>query len=253
MEISKPAREVRALITAERDGMLCTISKKVAGWPFGSIAPYGLTDAGDPILLISEIAEHTRNLRADARASLLIRDSTAMEDPQAGARATLMGYAMPVPEPFLQGASRNYLDLFPNSSGYFSAHDFTLFQIKLTQVRYIGGFGEIHWISAGEITDDCKHDSSDPLSHHSERILSHMNQDHGEALIMFADKFGSMNACSSRMISADSQGFDLVAVQDGIHRHLRIKFPEPVTTPEDARRVIVEMVRQVRMEASGRL
>src|SRR5215216_2986135 len=112
MSISKQSQEVRALIRSERNAVLCTLSKRNAGWPFGSIAPYAITSAGEPIILISEIAEHTRNIRADARVSLLIQDSAAMADPQAGARATLMGYAMPVPRIYLEDARSRYLTLY---------------------------------------------------------------------------------------------------------------------------------------------
>jgi len=77
MTMSKQAEEVWRLIRAERNGVLCTLSKKMAGWPFGSITPYALTDSADPLIMISDIAEHTRNLKADARASLLVQDSRA--------------------------------------------------------------------------------------------------------------------------------------------------------------------------------
>ena len=149
--MTKQSEEVRALLQKERNAVLCTISKKIEGWPFGSISPYTATSTGEPIILISEIAEHTRNLRADARVSLIVQDSNAIKDPQAGARATLIGYAMPVPEPYLEDASRRYLQLFPNSASFFDAHDFTLFQIKVSKVRFIGGFGEIYWLDRHEI------------------------------------------------------------------------------------------------------
>lgn len=72
------------MIEQEKHGMICTLSKRFWGWPFGSVASYALTESGEPILLISEIAEHTHNLRADARVSLFVEESTAREDPQAG-------------------------------------------------------------------------------------------------------------------------------------------------------------------------
>ena len=246
MEFTKRAGEVRDLIFRERHSTLSTISKKLAGWPFGSIAPYATTSAGEPIVMISEIAEHTRNLRADARASLLISDSRAIDDPQAGGRATLIGYAMPVPAPFLDDARRRYLELFPNSASYFEAHDFTLFQIKLTEVRYIGGFGDIHWIPREEVIDSFADSVLDPLSAHAQMICDHMNEDHADALIMFAEKLADIQADSARMIHADSVGFDFIAVRGGTHRHVRVAFPEPATSPEGARKAMVNLVRQVR-------
>ena len=111
--MSKQGEEVRALIEGERNAMLCTLSKKIDGWPFGSITPYAVAATGEPIILISEIAEHTRNLRADARASLLVQDSQSLADPQSGARVTLMGYAIPVAPAYLEDARRRYLDRKP--------------------------------------------------------------------------------------------------------------------------------------------
>ena len=82
---------LRALLDSERNGVLATLSARRDGWPFASVAAYALTDAGEPLLLLSDLAEHTRNLRADPRASLLVQDQTSLADPQAGARVTLLG------------------------------------------------------------------------------------------------------------------------------------------------------------------
>src|ERR1044071_7535419 len=137
--MSKQGEAVAALIGAERNGVLSTLSKKYAGWPFGSITPYALTEAGEPIIYISEIAEHTRNLRADARVSLIIQDANAARDPQAGARVTLVGYCVPIAAPVLEDAGRRYRQRFPNSAGFSETHDFSLFYISVSSARFIGG------------------------------------------------------------------------------------------------------------------
>ena len=243
--MSKPAEEVRALNGRERNAMLCTLSKKIDGWPFGSITPYAVAATGEPIILISEIAEHTRNLREDARASLLVQDSQAANDPQSGARVTLMGYAIPVPPPYLDDARRRYLDLFPGSASYFQVHDFTLFQIKVSRVRFIGGFGEIHWLDGSEITTDA--DSKiDPVASHIEMICKHMNEDHKDALRLYAAAFAQTEAEAAEMIHVDSAGFDLIAISEGRHKHMRIAFQNPVATTDEVRAEMVEMVRRAR-------
>ena len=246
MTISKQAEGVWRLIRAERNGALCTLSKKMEGWPFGSITPYALTEYADPLVLISEIAEHTRNLKADARASLLVQDSRAVDDPQAGARATLVGYAMPVPEPLLEDARRRYLDLFPASGGYFSAHDFTLYQIKISDVRFIGGFGEIYWVSASELSEGKGDGSLNPLARHEAMICDHMNTDHADALTLYASVFSGIEAESARMIHVDTGGFDLVALRGGNHIHARINFERPVHNTEEVRDAMVDMVKRAR-------
>ena len=88
---ARGAGAIRALLENERSGVLATLSARRDGWPFASVAPYALTEAGEPLLLLSRLAEHTRNLQADARASLLVQDHASLTDPQAGARITILG------------------------------------------------------------------------------------------------------------------------------------------------------------------
>lgn len=249
--MSKQSEEVRALLQKERNAVLCTISKKIEGWPFGSISPYTTMNTGEPVILISEIAEHTRNLRADARVSLIVQDSNAINDPQAGARVTLIGYAMPVPEPYLEDASRRYLQLFPNSASFFDAHDFTLFQINVSKVRFIGGFGEIYWLERHEIIAADSDSNIDPIAAHAGMICDHMNEDHADALRMYAAAFAETQAESSRMIHVDGKGFDMIALAGGAHKHLRIDFQSSVNTAEEVRAAMVEMVRRARQIVAG--
>jgi putative heme iron utilization protein len=243
--MSKQGEAVRALIEAERNGVLSTLSKKHPGWPFGSITPYALTDAGEPIIYISEIAEHTRNLRADARVSLIIQDAKAARDPQAGARVTLMGYCMPVTAPYLEDGGRRYQQRFPTSAGFSATHDFTLFQINVSSARFIGGFGEIYWLERAEFIAPAA-SSLDPLAPHAEMICNHMNEDHADALRLYAAAFAETPAESARMIHVDSAGFDLMAIQEDRHKHVRIDFAAPVTTTAEARAALVEMVKRAR-------
>src|ERR1700736_5957615 len=84
------AQSIRALLEAEGSGVLATLSARREGWPFASVAPYALTEAGEPLLLLSRLAEHTRNLGTDPRASLLVQDHASVADPQAGARITIL-------------------------------------------------------------------------------------------------------------------------------------------------------------------
>jgi putative heme iron utilization protein len=243
------ANDVRTLLNTECGGVLCTLSSKVSGWPFGSVTPYALTPAGEPILLISELAEHTRNVRDDARASLLVQDTRALEDPQAGARATIMGYAIPVAPPFIQAARSRYLDLFPKSAEYLEVHDFSLFKLTMERVRYIGGFGEIHWIEGREVLSEDSSLDDDPIRPFAKMICTHMNEDHADSLALFARTFAGLQTDSTRMISADRQGFDMIATSKGAHKHLRLGYPYEVATRDDVRKVIVEMVRQARAKS----
>jgi putative heme iron utilization protein len=125
---------------------LSTLSQRHAGHPFGSLVPYALDNQGRPVILVSRLAEHTRNMKADPRVSLLAHDTAS--DPQAGARVTLLGNAAPLEAS--DPAAVRYRHLFPDSERLLALGDFSFFALEPLAVRFIEGFGSIHWISAAE-------------------------------------------------------------------------------------------------------
>ncbi len=141
---------VQALLAAERHGVLCTAHARHDGWPFGSLAPFALTAQSDPVFLFSTIAEHTHNLRADARASLLVQDRRALDQPLAGARVTLMGTAEAPAGPAGRAALDCYLARFPDAAEWATAHDFAPFVLRVERARWIRGFGSMGWFERRE-------------------------------------------------------------------------------------------------------
>jgi len=139
---------LRALLDRERHGVLATLSMRRAGWPFASAVPYALAESGEPVFLLSELAEHTRNLRRDARASLLVQDSGASEDPQAGARVTLLGTAEPDDN---EESRRKYVARHRQAREYLALGDFKIWRLSVTEARYVGGFGEMGWLEGPEL------------------------------------------------------------------------------------------------------
>jgi putative heme iron utilization protein len=138
------ADAVRALLRAQRHGVLATLSARHDGWPFASVTPYALSDAGEPILLLSDLAEHTHNVKLDERASLFVYDTTAA-DPQAGARVTLLGRVVRDDEPVLR---QRYVEWHAQAEQYVALTDFGVYVLKLEHARYVGGFGEMGWMPA---------------------------------------------------------------------------------------------------------
>jgi putative heme iron utilization protein len=240
----KKGEAARRLMESERHGVLCTISREIAGWPFGSIAPYAISNSGDPILLISEIAEHTRNLRADSRSSLLIADSTAVEDPQAAARITLIGHSREVEAGDLDEVQGCYFERFPKSKTYFDVHDFSFFVIRIERARFIGGFGAIYWLDPAEIF--LQRRAPDALAPFAAEICHHMNTDHAEALILYCKAYAQRETNTARMTRVDSGGFNLEIPAGNGGETVRIPFPHPVLTPEDARHTMIDMLRLAR-------
>jgi len=231
--MADPGRAARTLLRNRTFGVLSTQSLDVPGYPFGSITPYVLDDAGDPLLLISGIAQHTKNLVADPRCSLTVwHDDPESDDVQARARLTWLGDAAKVTAGRDETVAR-YLAHIPSAKGHFAAHDFALWRVTGKRGRYIGGFGAIHWIEPAQLRRE------NPLRAAESRIVSHMNEDHADALMSFCRTFKKLRPESAKMVGIDPEGFDVLA--DG--QRVRFDFDEDVTTVDQARQVMVKLAR----------
>lgn len=225
------AREARQLLRAHRYGALGTLSAKFGGHPFGSITPYLTDHDGSLLIFISSIAEHTKNILADPRVSLITHNQ---DDPQiqTQGRVTLMGNAE---RDVRDGPSASrYLRHFPEAQGYLQMHDFSFYRIRPLAIRYIGGFGRIHWVSPEEFTVPAH-----ALPAQEDGILAHMNADHRDSLRSYCLTRG-FDAADVEMIGIDCDGFDVRA--DG--RVLRFDFAEPVLDAQRARTALVEMAKE---------
>ena len=238
------AERARTLLATERLGTLATHSVKHPGWPFASVMPYALDAGGAPLFLISSMAIHTQNLVADPRASLLVMQPSADEDPLGAARATLMGTASRIEAD--DAIRERYLAQHPNAKYWIDFDDFSFFRLEVSYVYYVGGFGVMGWVTSGDYASA----EPDPLTAVAEGIMAHMNADHGEALRNITRHFGSLDALEATMVACDRLGFVVRAKTPGGMKGVRIAFPEDVRSSEDARRVLVEMTRAAR-EAGG--
>src|SRR5262245_27684069 len=146
--------EARALLAAETVGILSTLSVHRAGYPYGSVTPYALSSRGGPLLLLSGLAAHTKNLLADPRACLFVGDRTAAADPQPRARAPLLGRAARVPAADEPDARARYLERWPPAEAYFKMSDFGLWELAVEEIRLIAGFGEIRWLPGSALQSE---------------------------------------------------------------------------------------------------
>lgn len=232
----------RTLLYLQRVGSLSTHSLKQPGFPFGSVMPYGLGDRGSPIFLISSMAMHTQNLRADPRASLLVTQADAGGDVLGASRVTLLGDVLRVAESELAEARRLYLARHQNSKYWVNFEDFSFYRMKVVDVYYVGGFGVMGWVNA----DDYGTAKADPLADSAAGIIQHMNTDHKEALVHLTRFFGGVEALEVQMTSVDRLGFHVRAkTHDGV-RGTRIAFLREVSDPAETRSVIIEMVQRAR-------
>jgi heme iron utilization protein len=137
----------RRLLRAQHTAALATVSLKLDGHPFATGVDYFTDHAGRPVFLISTLAEHTKNLAADRRASLLMQGAAA--DVQASPRLTLAGLAGGVTDAEEGMLKARYLRYFPEAAGYFDL-DFSFCRIEPQHLRYVGGFGVARWIAPGD-------------------------------------------------------------------------------------------------------
>ncbi len=227
-----PGRKARRLLRRQRFGILSTHSVEVEGYPFGSVTPYMVGADGQPVILISTLAQHTRNIRDNPKVSLTILDFRS-EDPLKGGRLTWVSEAEAIPSSD-EIVKQRYVSYFPDAKNYFKTHGFVFYRLRLHRARFIGGFGDILWLDSDEVR------MSNPLEEAEERILDHMNQDHADSLADCCRKLKGMDVKSVRMVGIDADGFDARA--DGTL--VRFEFDTPATTAEAAREVLVKMARE---------
>lgn len=244
------AERVRTLLAGLSTGTLSTLSRKHPGFPFGSLMPFALDPAGRPLFLISNMAMHTQNLRADPHASLFVAQTTGAEDALGAARATLIGLAQPVPAQDIPAARDLYLALHESSRYWVDFADFHFFRLDPVDLYFVGGFGVMGWVDA----EDFRHAAPDPLAPTAAGILAHMNADHADSMLLLARTHAALEATQATMTSAtmtslDRLGFTLRLQTAEGAKGTRINYPAECRNPTEVRQALVAMVQQARANA----
>ncbi len=229
------ARAVRQILRAHRYGVLCTLSKKFNGHPFGSITPYLVDHDGSLLILISSLAEHTKNIQYDPRVSL-VTHSKSDAGIQSQGRVTVMGEAQLISDGKHEIGAR-YLRYFPEAQGYLTLGDFSFCRIVPQTLRYIGGFGKIHWVSAVSCLVPPY-----PLIEQEDDVIAHMNSDHRDTMHRYCHHFHQCETLNVEMLGIDCDGFDVRADD----KTLRFSFAEMALDARQARHALVEMAQRVR-------
>ena len=236
------AERARTLMYLGRTGTLATMSRKHPGWPFGSVMPYSLDTQGWPVFLISTMAMHTQNLRADSRVSLLVTHPGWTGDPLAGARVTVMGRVTELPAAEVELMRVAYLRRYENAAAWVDFDDFAFYRMEVIDVYYVGGFGAMGWVLATDYTEA----EPDPLADVATGIIEHMNQDHADALRLFCRVYANLEAEEAVMTAVDRLGFRMRVRTGERLQGVRLAFPHEVRSAQEARTVLVAMVREAR-------
>jgi putative heme iron utilization protein len=235
------AEQARTLASRLGNGTLCTVCQDPPGYPYGSFVTVAF-DGGHPVFLISELAEHTKHLHADSRASLMVADSCA-DDPLANARMTLLGECRPAIDK--EAAAKVFLARHPEAERYAGFEDFAYWRLEVSAVRYIGGFGQMSWLRASEYLAA----QPDPLGSHAAGIIRRVNEGHRDALPLYCRALAKDTEVSEATMTAlDRYGFEISAKTPGGPHSIRFAFAQPIQTPTQARRALVEMLHEARVK-----
>ena len=234
-----PGKLAKSLLRRSRQGALATLMVG-SGDPYCSLVNLASHPDGSPILLISGLAVHTRNILADGRVSLML-DERAAGDPLEGARIMLSGRAEQA------GAEtdllrRRYLNAHPSAEAFVSFKDFSFFRIRPTGTHLVAGFGRIVDLKPEQFLTDLS--GAEDLLAAEEGAVEHMNADHRDAMGLYATRLLGATAGDWRCTGCDPEGLDM---QDG-QTALRLEFPQRVTDGTALRKMLVRLAGEARMK-----
>ena len=232
------SRLARSLLRRSRQGALATLMAG-SGDPYCSLVNVASHADGSPILLISRLAVHTKNILDDSRVSLML-DERAEGDPLEGARIMLSGRAEEVESADLEIARRRYLSAHPSAEVFVNFMDFSFFRIRPSGTHLVAGFGRIVDLKPDRFLTDISDAAA--LLEAEQGAIDHMNADHRDATNLYATRLLGAEAADWRCTGCDPDGIDLQAGS----KTLRLDFPERVTTPGELRKMLVRLADEAR-------
>ena len=230
-----PKAAAKKLMREARSGALGTLMTE-SGDPYCSLVNVASAVAGAPLLLISRLAVHTKNILADARVSLML-DERKPGDPLQDARVMLMGVAIKTDS---ADARRRYLAYQPEAEMFAGFSDFAFYEIKLKGAHLVAGFGRIVDLKAADLLTDLT--GAEALIAAEPEVIEHMNQDHAETCRLFATKLLGAPDGDWHCVGCDPDGLDLQFERIG----LRLPFPQRVSQPGVLRAVLKQLADKAR-------
>ena len=235
-----PAAAARRLLKSVPMASLATLTAE--GRPYASLVACAVGHDGTPVLLLSELSDHTRNLRADPRASLLLDNTAGLANRMAGERLTLMGHVAPVDDATLR---RRYLARHPGAARYEGFADFAYWAMTVERCHLVGGFADAHWLDAAEVLLSLPDGYA--LAEAEPDILEHMNADHRDAIDVYANHLARRGGQGWRLTGIDRDGIDLRRAGETA----RVSFPRPVDDAAAAKEALIALVTRARAVAAG--
>jgi putative heme iron utilization protein len=233
-----PKIVAKKLLREARSGALATLMSG-SGAPYCSLVNVATAPDGAPLLLISNLAVHTKNIVSDPRVSLML-DERRPGDPLQGARVMLMGVACATEDP---GARRRYLDRQPEAKMFAGFADFALYEIKLEAAHLVAGFGRIVDLEPRAILTETS--DADELVAAEPEIVAHLNAEHADTVRLYATRLVGAPDGKWRCVGCDPEGLELQLDRTA----LRLVFSERVRAPGALRQMLKQMADAARREA----
>jgi putative heme iron utilization protein len=215
------------------------------GRPYVSLVIAACDIDASPLLLLSDLAQHTRNMLTDRWVSLLFDGTGDYPDPLTGPRLTVLGRAERCDDP---RAAARFAARHPTSAGYAGFGDFHLYRVELERGHLVAGFGRISWVEQPELKFAA---DASALAAAEPDIVEHMNADHADAVALYAEKLLGRKGAGWRMTGIDPEGLDLRQPMEAGGDTARLDFDRPVLAPAQARAILVELVQVARKLASS--
>jgi heme iron utilization protein len=234
-EAASPSRLARDLVRGLDRAVLATA---MAGRPYASLVLVATAPDGAPLLLVSDLAQHTMNMAADPRVSLLFDGTAGREEPLTGPRVSLLGHAERAADPPLL---RRFCARHPSAAIYAGFADFHLHRIVVERAHLVAGFGRIHWVEAPDLLPP----GLDALAAAEAEIVRHMNEDHADAVQLYAGVLLGRQGAGWVFTGIDAEGADLRRGGD----IARLNFPKKVQDPQGVRGVLVQLAAAARRRA----
>ena len=241
-----PAEEARTLAARTNVGALATLTAE--GDPWASLITYGLLDDGSPVLCVSRLAEHGRNLEADPRASIVVTQPDPPADPLAAARVTIAGRAFrPADAAESARARQAHLEAVAAAHVYIDFSDFSLWVLRAERVRWVGGYGRMDSATA----EAYARAEADPVAGDAAGAIAHLNADHADALLVIAQALaGYSDATSASCTGIDRRGLDLTVHTPRGRAPARVAFASELTSGPELRMATVELTKRARAMVS---
>jgi len=222
----------------DRASLATVLPGELAGWPYASLVLVAVDHDLSPILLLSDLAEHTKAIQADGRVSLLFDGTGGLDQPLTGPRATVLGHAGRTADDRLKA---RFIARHPDAALYAGFRDFSVYRIALQRAHLVGGFGKISWMDAAELAPP----QVAGLAEAEPGIVSHMNEDHADAVQLYAEKLIGLAGSGWKMTGIDPAGIDLRLGG----QVARLDFDAPLQAADQARKILVSLVAKARAAA----